>query len=221
LVSAADHVIVDRLREFSIVTVSLPDSARVSEFKAYVIGVQHTVATLQPVDRLDPTWLPGTVENVLMTFAHGTQTVGLKGELRMDERPDELRFRVTDGVCLPRLRASRLKLCAPAWLTVDGTEIVCQTHDIGPDGVMLEGAGDQRVGQAMAATVMLPEDPEPLVALGVVTETRDDGLCWLEFSAMEAPTRRRLTDFVTEHFRRRLEIVRSLRVEMERRDAWD
>jgi len=86
---------------------------------------------------------------------------------------------------------------------------------------MLEGAGDLRVKQALSLTVMLPEDPDPLVALGVVSETRDDGLCWLEFSATETLTRRRLSDFVNEHFRRRLEIVRSLRVEMERRDAWD
>jgi PilZ domain len=211
----------DRLREFSIVTVSLPDSARISELKAYVVGVQHTVATLQPVERVDPTWLPEAVQNVLMTFAHGTQTVVPKGALQLGERPDELHFRVTDGVCVPRRNASRLKLCAPASLTVDGAEIVCQTHDIGPDGVMLEGAGDLRIGQALSITVILPEDPDALVALGVVTETRDDGLCWAEFSAMEPLTRRRLADFVSEHFRRRLEIIRSLRVEMERRNAWD
>jgi PilZ domain-containing protein len=201
---------VDRLREFSIVTVSLPDSARVSEFKAYVVGVQHTVATLQPVERVEPTSLPEAVHNVLMTFAHGTQTVGLKGALQMGARPNEMVFRVTDGVCVPRRRASRLKLCAPAWLTVDGTEIACQTHDIGLDGLMLEGAGDLRIGQALSATVMLPEDPDPMIALGVVVEARD-GLCWLEFTAMETLTRRRLSDFVAEHFRRRLEIVRSLR----------
>jgi PilZ domain len=211
----------DRLREFSIVTVSLPDSARISEFKAYVVGVQHTVATLQPVERVDPAWLPEAVQNVLMTFAHGTQTVVLKGVLQLGERPDEVHFRVTDGVCVPRRHASRLKLCAPALLTVDATEVACQTHDIGPDGVMLEGTGELGVGQAVSVTVMLPEDPDALVALGVVTETRDDGLCWLEFTAMEGLTRRRLSDFVSEHFRRRLEIIRSLRVEMERRNAWD
>jgi hypothetical protein len=211
----------DRLREFSIVTASLPDSARISEFKAYVVGVQHTVATLQPVDRVDPSWLPDTVENVLLTFAHGTQTVGLKGALHIGARPDELYFRVTDGVCVPRRHASRLKLCAPASLLADGADIVCQTHDIGPDGVMLEGAGGLHLDQALAVTVMLPEDPDPLVAMGVVTELRDDGLCWLEFTAMEPHTRRRLSGFVSEHFRRRLEIVRSLRSEMERRDAWD
>jgi hypothetical protein len=207
----------DRLREFSIVTVSLPDSARVSEFKAYVIGVQHTVATLQSVERVDPTWLPDPVQNVLMTFAHGTQTVGLKGELRVGERTDELHFRVTDGVCIPRRHASRLKLCAPATVVADGAEIQCQTHDIGPDGVMLEGAGSLRLGGATSVTVMLPEDPDPLIALAVVTESREDEeLCWLEFSAMEPVTRRRLSDFVTEHFRRRLEIIRSLRQEAAR-----
>jgi hypothetical protein len=213
--------VMDRLREFSIVTVSLPDSARVSEFKAYVVGVQHTVATLQPVERVDPAWLPEPVQNVLMSFVHGTQTVGLKGSLQLGARADELHFRVTDGVCVPRRHAWRVKLCAPASLTVDGSEIVCQTHDIGPDGVMLEGAGPVRVREAAAVTVILPEDADPLVAFGTVTEARDDGLCWLEFSAMEAPTRRRLGDFVNEHFRRRLEIIRSLREEMERRDAWD
>jgi len=116
--------VMDRLREFSIVTVSLPDSARAGEFKGYVVGVQHTVATLQPVERLDPTWLPDAVENVLMSFAHRTQTVVLKGALHPGERPDEVHFRVTDGVCLPRRHASRLKLCAPVSLTVEGTEIV-------------------------------------------------------------------------------------------------
>jgi PilZ domain len=211
----------DRLREFSIVTVSLPDAARLSEFKAYVVGVHHTVATLQPVERVEPTSLPEAVQKVLMTFAYGTQTVGLKGALQMGERPDELHFRVTDGVCVPRRHASRLKLCAPVSLTVAAAEVACQTHDIGPDGVMLEGAGDLQVGQALSVAVMLPEDPEPLLALGVVTETRDAGLCWLEFSAMEVLTRRRLSDFVNEHFRRRLAIVRSLRVEMERRDDWE
>ena len=42
-----------------------------------------------------------------MSFAHGSQTVGLRGELRC-ERPDLLRFRVTDGVYVPRRRSSRL-----------------------------------------------------------------------------------------------------------------
>jgi len=189
----------DRLREFSIVTLSLPDSARVSEFKAYVVGVHRTVATLQPVERVE---LSGTTANVLMTFAHGSQTVVLKGELKTG---DDMHFSVTDGVCVPRKRSSRLKLCAPAWVG----ELVCQTYDIGSDGVMLEGAPELQTGQMVSLSLMLPADPEPLVADAVVTESGP--LCSLVFTSMGHETQRRLSDFVTEQFRRRLDIVRSLR----------
>jgi hypothetical protein len=195
----------DRLREFSIVTVSLPDTARVSEFKAYVVDVHRDVAALQPVDPLD---LGEPVGGVLMSFAHGGQTVGLKGEIRADRAPGQLRFRVTDGVCVPRRRSSRLKLCAPASVAVDGTEIACQTHDIGSDGLMLEGADGLRAGQLVTISVTLPEDPEPVVAQAVVTEG-----CSLEFVGLDRETRGRLSDFVSEHFRRRLSIARALRAE--------
>jgi hypothetical protein len=206
----------DRLREFSIVTVSLPDSARVSEFKAYVVGVHRDFASLQPVERLD---LAEPVANVLMSFAHGAQTVGLKGEIRADRAPGQLRFRVTDGVCVPRRRASRLKLCAPASVTpVDGgAEIACQTYDIGSDGLTVEGA--LPAGQLVAVSVTLPESPDAVTAQAVVTEVREDSLSALEFVALDRDMRRVLSDFVTEHFRRRLHIVRSLREE--HHDAWD
>jgi hypothetical protein len=209
----------DRLREFSIVTVSLPDSARVSEFKAYVLGVHKRIANLQPVERVDAMWLPDTVEGVLMSFDHGAQTVGLKGELKVGKTPDDLRFRVTDGVYLPRRRSSRLKLCAPATVNFDGAEIVCQTHDVGPDGVMLEGAGILPVNHPLSISVMLPESAEPVVADAIVTEVHDATLCSVEFKGMERETRRRLSEFVTEDFRRRLKIVRSLRQEED--DDWD
>jgi hypothetical protein len=192
----------DRLREFSIVTVSLPDTARVSEFKAYVVDVHRTEATLQPVEHVD---LPDTLANVLMTFAHGSQTVTLKGELNT---ADDMHFAVTDGVCVPRRRSSRLKLCAPAAIG----EITCQTYDIGLDGVTLEGVTTLGLSQTVSISMMLPEDPEPVVADAVVTELHDGALCSLTFTRIDHETRRRLSDFVTEHFRRRLDIVRSLRV---------
>jgi hypothetical protein len=193
----------DRLREFSIVTVSLPDSARVSEFKAYVVGVHQTAATLQPVSPVD---LPDTVADVLMTFAHGTQTVVLKGELGTGE---DMCFTVTDGVCVPRRRSSRLKLCAPAAIG----ELTCQTYDVGLDGVRLEGVTELRLAQPVSISMMLPEDPLPVLADAVVTELHDGALCGLAFTRMDHDTRRRLSDFVTEQFRRRLDIVRSLRVD--------
>ena len=201
----------DRLREFSIVTVSLPDSARMSEFRAYVVGVHREVAALQPVERVE---LPESIGNVLMSFTHGTQTVGLKGELRVEGAPDDLRFRVTDGVCIPRVRSTRLKLCAPASVAPadGGAMTVCQTHDIGPDGLVLEGVSGFSLGQLLSVTVMLPETPDAVAGRAVVTDF-DDELCAVEFVGLDGETRRRLSDFASEHFRRRLEIVRSLRSE--------
>ena len=210
----------DRLREFSIVTVSLPDSARLSEFKAYVIGVHRQVATLQPVARTETLCLPESVQDVLMSFRHGrSQIVGLKGELRCGDDPEDVRFRVTDGVCVPRRRSSRLKLCAPAHVSApSGAEIVCQTYDVGPDGVMLEGATGLRVDEVVVLSLMLPESPEPVLTNARVTEIHDGVLSSLEFVELDRDTQRRLTDFVTEHFRRRLNIVRALR---EDDDDWN
>jgi hypothetical protein len=200
---------VDRLREFSIVTVSLPDSARVSEFRAYVVGVHREAAALQPVERVE---LTEPVADVLMSFKHGPQTVGLKGELRVEGAPDDLRFRVTDGVCIPRRRSTRLKLCAPASVApVDGDGVmVCQTHDVGPDGLVLEGLHGLSLGQLLSVTVMLPETADAVTARAVVTDF-DDDLCAVEFVRVDTVTRRLLSDFVSEHFRRRLDIIRSLR----------
>jgi hypothetical protein len=202
----------DRLREFSIVTLSMPDSARLSELKAYVVGVHRQTATLQPVARFDSQWLPKSVQNVLMSFHHGTQTVGLKGELRCGDEPDDLRFRVTDGVYVPRRRSSRLKLCAPASVTPpDGAEIHCQTYDVGADGVMLEGAIGLEADQVVSLSLMLPESPDAVCVRARVTAIHDGALSSLEFVDLDRGLQTRLTDFVTEHFRRRLDIVRSLR----------
>jgi PilZ domain len=216
---------VDRLRDFSIVTMSLPDLGRVSEFKAYVVGVHRRVATLQPVERVEAMWLPPLIEDVLMCFPHNGQIVGLKGDLRGGERGDLIQFRVSDGVYLPRRQSSRLKLCAPAMLTPlasdgrpDGEEIACQTQDIGADGVTLEGVADLRADQLVALTVTLPEDAEAVTVQARVTGLHA-GLSSLEFIGIERGTRRRVTAFVIEQLRRRLSIVRSLQEEQD--DDWD
>jgi hypothetical protein len=209
----------DRLRELSIVSLTLPDLGRVSEFKAYVLGVHRTVATLQPVERVETMWLPPQLDDVLMCFPHNGQTVGLKGELRSG---DLIQFRVSDGVCIPRRRSTRLKLCAPAMMTpaAGGSEVIaCQTQDIGADGLTLEGAAGLRADQEISLTVMLPEESEPFSAQARVTERDDDGVAALEFVGLDRADRRRLTGFVTEQLRRRLSIVRTLQEEED--DDWD
>ncbi len=207
----------DRLRELSIVTMTLPDLGRVSEFKAYVLGVHRTVATLQPVERVEAMWLPEVMQDVLMCFEHSRQTVGLKGELRSGEL---LQFRVSDGVCIPRRRSTRLKLCAPALVGEQGGEVrACQTRDVGPDGLTLEGASELHAEEQVSVTLMLPGEADELCARARVASRGDDGVAALEFSGLDRADRRRLTLFVTEELRRRLDIVRSL--QQERDDDWD
>ena len=207
----------DRLQELSIVTMSLPDLGRLSEFKAYVLGVHRTMATVQPVERAETLWLPPVIEDVLMSFRHNGMTVGLKGELRTD---DQIQFRVSDGVCIPRRRSTRLQLCAPALVTEDGGEVrACQTQDLSADGVTLEGADALESEQLVSVTVMLPEDGGALCADARVTERDQDGIATLEFLGLDRDDRRRLTGFVTEQVRKRLSIVRSIQEQED--DGWD
>jgi PilZ domain-containing protein len=210
----------DRLREFSIVTMSLPDLGRVSEFKAYVLGVHRHVATLEPVERVESMWLPPLVENVHMVFKHDGRPVGLKGDLRCGERPEMIEFRVSDGVCVPRRRSSRLGICTPVTVTLEGGgDLECQTQDIGADGLTLERAPGLRPQQLVSVSVMLPWESEEVRAEARVTRLGDDGVASLEFDRADRATRRRLIDFVTEQLRRRLAIVRALQEEQD--DDWD
>jgi hypothetical protein len=210
----------DRLQEFSIVTMSLPDLGRVSEFKAFVLGVHRHVATLQPVEHVESMWLPPLVENAHMLFRHNGRNVGLKGDLRCGERPEMIEFRVSDGVCVPRRRSSRLAICAPVTVTLEsGRELECQTQDIGADGLTLERAGGLNAEQLVSVSVMLPWESDEVRAQARVTGVDDGGAVALELVGAERATRRRLMDFVTEQLRRRLAIVRS--IQEERDDDWD
>jgi hypothetical protein len=210
---------VDRLQEFSIVTMSLPDLGRFSEFKAFVLGVHRHVATLQPVERVEAMWLPPLVENAHLLFRHHGRNVGLKGDLRCGERPEMIEFRVSDGVCVPRRRSSRLAICAPATLTLpDGSELESQTRDVGADGMTLEHVSGLSVEQVVSVSVALPWEAEEVFAPARVTVIDEKGVA-LEIVGAERLTRRRLMDFVTEQLRRRLAIVRSLQEEQSH--DWD
>jgi len=199
---------------------TLPDLGRVSEFKAYVLGVHRMVAMLQPVERVESLWLPPLIENVHMMFEHEGQPVALKGDLRSGDRPEQIEFRVSDGVCVPRRRSTRLQLCAPALVTEDGGEVrACQTQDVSADGVTLEGAPTLRSEEVVSVTVTLPEDGGALCAGARVTERSDDGVATLEFLDLDREDRRRLTGFVTEQVRKRLAIARSLQEQED--DDWN
>jgi hypothetical protein len=216
----------NRLHEFMSVALSLPDGvARGGDFKAYVIAVDGRTADLQPADRSEASWLPAAVADVLMTFRHGLQTVGLKGELRREAESECLRFRVTDGVYVPRARSSRLKLCAPAVLTpLDeagrraGEAMACQSHELGVDGLLLEPRPGLRPGRLMQVELMLPGGSEPLRARAVVDETAPGELPSLEWVGLERDLRRGLRQFVSDELRKRLRMMQAAHADD---DDWD
>jgi hypothetical protein len=164
-------------------------------------------------------WLPPLVENAHLLFRHHGRNVGLKGDLRCGERPEMIEFRVSDGVCVPRRRSSRLAICAPATLTLpDGSERESQTRDVGADGMTLEHVSGLSVEQVVSVSVALPWEAEEVFAPARVTVIDEKGVA-LEIVGAERLTRRRLMDFVTEQLRRRLAIVRSLQEEQSH--DWD
>jgi hypothetical protein len=216
----------NRLHEFQSVALSLPDGvARGVDLRAYVIAVDGRTADLQPVDRGDSSWLPDAVAGVLMTFRHGLQTVALKGELRREAEADSLRFRVTDDVYVPRVRSSRLKLCAPAVLTpLDdggrraGEAMACQTFELGVDGLLLEPRPGLRPGRLMQVELMLPGGSEPLSARAMVDESGPGELPSLEWVGLERNLRRGLRQFVSDELRKRLQMMQAAQASD---DDWD
>jgi hypothetical protein len=83
---------------------------------------------------------------------------------------------------------------------------------------VLEGVGGLRLDQVTAVALIVPENPQPIYACAQVTLVEDDVVS-LAFVALERDMRRRLSEFVTEHLRRQLTIVRSLQEDED--DDWD
>jgi len=205
-----------RLTENQIVHISPGPESRVSGFECYVVAIDGDRAWLAPVRRVDVLWLPERLRNVLMLFAWRRQTVLLKGVLSAHDGPEDLSFRVSDGIFMPRARSSRVGVTVPAVITeIDGAgrrvgqALEAQTHDIGPDGILLEP--DERfAGRAvMSVALTLPEDTEPLRARIRLGDRDDDGRVAATFVELPDDERARLRAFVAGHLRWRLKLLRS------------
>src|SRR5262245_9287592 len=100
--------VVDRLRENTVVTISLPFAGRtyrVLDFEASVVALIESGAVLHPIG-VDATVFPEKIDGVFLTFVHEGQLVGLKGGLTT--RAGSLRFQVEDGVQRRRSRYTRV-----------------------------------------------------------------------------------------------------------------
>jgi hypothetical protein len=155
---------VDRLRENTEVTISLPFSGRtyrVLDFNATVVALIETGAVLD-AGTVDATVFPEQLDDVFLTFVHEGQLVGLKGSL--GSRAGSLRFQVADGVQRRRSRYTRVDAELPVTVAREGgvDATAGTTVNVAPEGLLIRAALEVELGAQVEVVLTLPGGPEPL-----------------------------------------------------------
>jgi hypothetical protein len=156
---------VDRLRENTIVSVSLPMAGRlfrVSDFDATVVALIESGAVLEPLD-VHRDVLPARAEDVFLSFVHGGQLVGLKGTLTFDDSRG-LRFQVADGVHMRRSRYTRVDASLPVTLQRGDESVAGTTINVAPEGLLVTAPMSVELGEQIDVTLTLPAGSLPLRA---------------------------------------------------------
>jgi PilZ domain-containing protein len=194
----------DRLSDYDAVAITLPADAALRDgwFKCQVIAMSGLTAALEPIDRGELLWLPSRIEGSFMTFRHERTLVALKGTLTQSGTVSDLRFRVSDGVHMPRSRASRSRICLPIALRRKGSEQRLQglTVDLSADGVLVECGMDAHPGEELELELALPGHDDPVEA-GAMVVRGSEGLIAVRISLGSRDARTRLARFVAENNR--------------------
>ena len=189
-----------RLREHSQVSVALPrgtPGVRADSLQCDVVALLNSVAVLYAVDRSLARRLPDEVTGAFLGFQHEGALVALQGILT--RRDDLLRFRVSDGIQLPRRESTRVPVSAPVTLksqrTGDRADGV--TLNIGVDGLLAECDLAVVEGDDVVVVLSLPGIDEEVECAGEVirAEAGEVGLTLREGSRTQ---RRLLWTFVVE-----------------------
>jgi hypothetical protein len=192
------------LSEYDTVAITVPPDVNFRDacFKCKVIAISGLTAALEPISRGELLWLPEKIEGAFMTFRHERSLVALKGTLCQATSVADMRFRVSDGVHLPRRRASRTEICMPIALRLPGDDEDVQglTVNLGGDGLVVESAIDVAPGGEVEMTLSLPGSDEPVEARAHVLRAAD-GLLAIEVRETCRAARGRLARFVVERNR--------------------
>ena len=190
----------DRLTEGALVSISLPTEdlrLRMSRLLCHVVAIADGVAALEPLGRADARRLPDELDSVYMGFRHKEMLVGLQG--RLYKRDGDLRFSVSDGVHVPRQRATRLKLTAPVTVrrADPPAEVESLTVNLSVDGMLAESELVAQVGETLRLTFSLPGFDAEMNAEGRVVRCAD-GLIAMQFTQIDRRVRGRIGAFIFE-----------------------
>lgn len=197
---------VDRLRENTIVTVSLPAVGRgyrVVHFEATVIAVIESGVALHPLG-IDTRVLPERADDVFLTFVHNSQLVGLKGSLKWRGNDGGLRFQVADGVQRRRSRFTRAEVELPVMVG----ETAGTTVNVAPEGLLIRAAMSVELGEELAIALTVPGHAEPLRLQATVVRHAGD-LFAVHFPG-DPTVRATLAEFVVEQRAAQLSAQRSV-----------
>lgn len=193
-----------RLREFDVVSISLPTdvASRSTFFRCHLLAVISGTAALEAVQHTDALGLPERVDGAMLTFRHARNLVGLRGMLWSKEPLGDLRFSVGDGVQQTGRLSTRIELRtrisfqgAAGAGHVEGT-----TVNISADGILAETTLEAPVGEAVEVSLWLPGTDAPLTASATIVR-RGDGLLAVNLGADAVAARTQLARFVLEHNR--------------------
>lgn len=194
----------NRLREYDLVTITLPEldiRLRNGCFDCWVVAIVGDTAALEARDRSQVVWLPDRVSGAFMSFRHRNKLVGLKGVLDCKRDVGDLRFTVGDGVQQRRRSASRLDICAPVALrrAGGGEEAGGVTLNVSADGLLVESDVEAAAGDRVELVLSLPGEDQPVEA--VATVVRHNGGLLAMRLARGDQARALLGNFVCEHNR--------------------
>ena len=196
-----------RLSEHDLVVLSLPREetrVRSTALRFRVIAIFGTTAALHPLDPDEIRRIPAEVEGAFMTFRHNGGVVGLQGSV--ERHDDHLRFRVSDGVMVPRRTSTRVEVEAPVTFRREGDQEVGNgvTRNVGVDGILIESGAAVTAGEALELTLALPGAEAELKVGAQVSRTSGDGFAII-YTTVSPEIRKQLGTFV---FERSLEDLR-------------
>lgn len=183
-----------RLREGQFITLTPPDHIWMGEFHCVVAAVEGNQAVLLARSGVDRA--PST--DCMLGFEHITHAVALKGLVAMGELPDELRFKVSDGIQLPpRRTGSRLATELPMRYALGGQVDETRLRDISSGGLRFEPTFDLGPGDLVTVTIGLPDGRPAIEAGAAFVRSAGDDVA-TQFVAITHTDRARIVQFVRE-----------------------
>lgn len=162
----------------------------------HVVAMFGASAALHPVDPAALQHVPPSASNAFISFRHSGHLVALRGTLLYSN--NVVRFRVSDGVSLPRRSSTRIEFVAPVTVRRrDASSAVGVTLDIALDGALIESDLALEVGEEILLSIAIPTREAPIESAARVARVIDRR-AGVAFTSIDQEARRFLSALIYE-----------------------